>query len=487
MRSIRALAFASLLTLAIPGLSGAQQRPLPDSFSALAEKLLPAVVNISTTQALPEREGPDLEMPQFPPGSPFEEFFREFFGRRGMPGAPNAPPMPRRIQSLGSGFVIDPSGLIATNNHVVEGASEIEVTLQDDSTLKAEIVGTDEITDLAVLRVKPPGPLTAVRFGDSNNAKIGDWVLAIGNPFGLGGSVTAGILSAHHRILNAGPYDDFLQTDASINRGNSGGPMFNLAGEVIGINTAIFSPSGGSVGIGFAIPSSIAGPVIDQLKTAGKVERGWIGVRIQPVSDEIAQALGLDRARGALVADVEPDSPAARAKLQPGDVILTFDGKPVERTRELPRIVAATPKDQQVAVTLWRNGKEEKASITVGRLEPEKMMAGARPSQSPKEPEKPQPGALGLALAPLTPELRQRLEIDPKSEGVAVVAVAEGSAAAQKGIQPGDVIRSVGMDAVKDPREVNEKIEAAKKVGRESVLLRIERGGAAQFVAVPIG
>lgn len=487
MRSIRALAFASLLTLAIPGLSEAQQRPLPDSFSGLAEKLLPAVVNISTTQALPEREGSDSEMPQFPPGSPFEEFLREFFGRRGMPGAPNAPPMPRRIQSLGSGFVIDPSGLIATNNHVVEGASEIEVTLQDDSTLKAEIVGTDGITDLAVLRVNPPQPLTAVPFGDSNNAKIGDWVLAIGNPFGLGGSVTAGILSAHHRILNAGPYDDFLQTDASINRGNSGGPMFNLAGEVIGINTAIFSPSGGSVGIGFAIPSNISRPVIDQLKTGSKVERGWIGVRIQPVTDEIAQALGLDSARGALVADVEPDSPAARAKLQPGDVILSFDGKPVQRTRELPRIVAATPKDQQVEVTLWRNGKEAKANITVGRLEPEKVMAGARPSQAPKEPEKPQTSALGLALAPLTSELRQKLEIDPKSEGVAVVAVAEGSPAAQKGIQPGDVIRSVGMDAVKDPREVNEKIEAAKKVGRETVLLRIERGGTAQFVAVPIG
>jgi serine protease Do len=499
MRSIRVYAVTVLLALPLPAFAQAQ-RPLPDSFSALAEKLLPAVVNISTTQILPQRRGQGSEAPQFPPGSPFEDLFREFFGQRGRPDGPGkqgqsdqpddsgGPAMPRpRVQSLGSGFVIDPSGLIVTNNHVVEGASEIEVTLQDESALKAEVVGVDQITDLAVLRVKPPQPLTAVPLGDSSKAKVGDWILSIGNPFGLGGTVTAGILSAHHRNINAGPYDDFLQTDASINRGNSGGPMFNLDGEVIGIATAIFSPSGGSVGIGFAIPSNLAKPIIEQLKTGGKVERGWIGVRIQPVTDEIAQALDLDKARGALVAEVEPGSPAAKAKLQPGDVILSFDGKPVARTRELPRIVAATPKDQQAKVTVWRDGKEQSANITVGRLEPEKLMAGAKPSKPQAEPEKPKPGALGLALAPLTPELRQKLELDESTKGVAVMDVAENSPAAKKGIQAGDVIISVGKDLLNDPRELGEKVEAAKKAGHHSVLLRVERDGATQFVAVPIG
>jgi serine protease Do len=391
------------------------------------------------------------------------------------------------MQSLGSGFVIDPSGLIVTNHHVVEGAAEIEVTLQDETTLDAEVVGKDAMTDIALLRVKPTQPLTAVPWGNSAGAKVGDWVVAIGNPFGLGGSVTAGILSAHHRNINAGPYDDFLQTDASINRGNSGGPMFNLAGEVVGINTAIFSPSGGSVGIGFAIPSNLAKPVIEQLKAGGKVERGWIGVRIQPVTDEIAQTLGLDKARGALVADVEPGSPAARAKLQPGDVILGFDGKPVARTRELPRIVAATPVDKTVGLAIWRNGKEVSADLTVGRLEPEKLLAGARPARPQAEPERPKPGALGLALAPLTPELRQRFELDESTEGLAVVDVAEGSPASRKGIQAGDVVVSVGMDPLKEPRELNEKVEAAKKAGRGNVLLRVERAGSAQFIAVPTG
>jgi serine protease Do len=505
MRSIRAVFLCALVALPLPVFAQGQ-RPLPDSFAPLAEKLLPAVVNVSTTQAMPRRQAPGLpggEMPQFPPGSPFEELFREFFGQRGMPGPggrggppgsgppgaerPDTPTPRPRMQSLGSGFVIDASGLIVTNNHVVEGASEIEVTLQDESTLKAEVIGRDKITDLAVLRVKPTQPLTAVTWGDSANTKVGDWVLTIGNPFGLGGTVTAGILSAHHRNINAGPYDDFLQTDAPINRGNSGGPMFNLAGEVIGINTAIFSPTGGSVGIGFAIPSSLAQPVIEQLKGGGQVERGWIGVRIQPVTDDIAQAIGLDKARGALIADVEPNSPAARAKLQAGDVILGFDGKPVPRTRDLPRLVAGTPVDKPVKLTYWRDGKEQSTEIQVGRLDADRLMASARPQRPQSESEKPKPSALGLALAPLTPELREKLELDEGKKGVAVVGVADDSPAARKGIQPGDVIVSVGKDAVNEPREVNEKVEAAKKAGRNSVLLRVERDGTAHFIAIPIG
>jgi serine protease Do len=497
MRAVRALAVC--VVLAMPSAASAQSsQPRPDSFSALAERLLPAVVNISTTQAMPERPGgpggpggPGPEMPQFPPGSPFEDLFREFFGDRAppeMPGGPGTPGPRPRMQSLGSGFVIDPSGLIVTNNHVVEGAAEIEVTLQDETTLDAELVGKDPITDIALLRVQPAKPLTAAPWGDSAGAKVGDWVLAIGNPFGLGGSVTAGILSAHHRNINAGPYDDFLQTDASINRGNSGGPMFNLAGEVIGINTAIFSPTGGSVGIGFAIPSSLARPVIEQLARDGKVERGWIGVRIQPVTEEIAQSLGLDTARGALVADVEPESPAAQAQLQPGDVIIGFDGKPVQRIRELPRLVAATPVEKPVEVTIWRDGKEEKTRITVGRLDPEKLLAAGRgPSPEPSEPERPQTGALGLALAPLTPELRQRFELDDATKGVAIVDVAEDSPAGRKGLQSGDVIVSVGTDPVSEPGQVAERIETAKKAGRQSVLFRVQRDGSAQFIAVPMG
>jgi serine protease Do len=486
--------FAALAVVALPIFTASAQpgpgRALPESFSAVAEKLLPAVVNVSTTQALPQRQGPGSDMPQFPPGSPFEELFRDFFGQRGPggQGAPGARPPsgPRpKVQSLGSGFVIDPAGLIVTNNHVVADASEIEITLQDESTLKAEVVGRDPVTDIALLRVKPQKPLTAVPWGDSANAKVGDWVLAIGNPFGLGGTVTAGILSAHHRNINAGPYDDFLQTDASINRGNSGGPMFNLAGEVIGINTAIFSPSGGSVGIGFAIPSSLARPIIEQLKSAGKVERGWLGVRIQGVSDEIAESLGLDKPKGALVADVEAESPAGRAKLQPGDVILSFDGKQIDKTRDLPRLVAATPIDKPVKLTVWRDGKEVSVDITIGRLDPEKLMASRQSTPKPQPEAK--PGALGLALSALTPELRQRLEIDETAKGLVVVDVAEGSPAAAKGIQPGDLIIAVGREPVAKTEEFAGKIEAARKSGRPSVLLRIERDGTAQFVVVPLG
>jgi serine protease Do len=289
----------------------AQGRALPESFADLAEKLVPSVVNVSTSQAIAEKANPDA--PQLPPGSPFEEFFRDFFGERGGRGG-NAPAP--RTQSLGSGFIIDSSGLVVTNNHVVADADEITVTLQDDTMLKAEIVGRDAVTDLALLKVETKQKLSAVSWGDSNKTRVGDWVLAIGNPFGLGGTVTSGIVSARARDIHAGPYDDFLQTDASINRGNSGGPMFNLAGEVIGINTAIFSPSGGSIGIGFAIPSGLARPIIEQLRATGRVDRGWIGVRIQPVTDEIAESLGLDKARGALVTDVDPNGPAGKAKLR---------------------------------------------------------------------------------------------------------------------------------------------------------------------------
>jgi serine protease Do len=329
--------------------------------------------------------------------------FRDFFADKGAPGGPGP-----RIASLGSGFVIDPSGLIVTNNHVIANAEQITVTLSDDTALQAQVIGRDAVTDLALLKVDAKTPLHAASWGDSSKARVGDWVLAIGNPFGLGGTVTAGIISATARDIHSSPYDDYLQTDASINRGNSGGPMFDLAGEVIGINTVIYSPSGGSIGIGFAIPSALAQPIIEQLKATGKVERGWIGARIQPVTDDIAESVGLDKVRGAMIAAIDPGSPAVQAKLQPGDVILSYDGKPIERSRQLPRLVADTPPDKQVKLTFWRDGKEHEAELKVAVLNPN------RPPPAQPVPEKPKPVAIdafGLKLAKLSPELRKQFSL----------------------------------------------------------------------------
>src|SRR5579863_7451899 len=390
----------------------------PDGFADLAAKLLPAVVNISSTQTIkPDHSGsggnggnranpggPDL--PQFPPGSPFEEFFKDFLDRNQRQGQEQQQALPRQQTSLGSGFIIDPSGLVVTNNHVIDDADDITVTLQDDTNFKAEVVGRDTKTDLALLRIKSSKPLPAVKFGDSDQTRVGDWVMAIGNPFGLGGSVTAGILSARAREINAGPYDDFLQTDASINRGNSGGPMFNMDGDVIGINTAIYSPSGGSIGIGFAIPANLAQPIIDQIKQYGHARRGWLGVNIQSVSDEIAESLGLDRPKGALIASVRDGGPAQVAGIQPGDVVLTFDGKDVTDMRRLPRIVAETPIEKSVKVTVWRKRKETVLDVKVGELKEDTQQAALTPKQqTPAEPAG-SVKTLGLSLSNLTPELR---------------------------------------------------------------------------------
>jgi len=458
----------------------------PDGFSELAAKLLPAVVNISTTQTVKtDRQRP--EVPQFPPGSPFEEFFKDFLDKN-LPRGQRPDAQPRRATSLGSGFIIDPSGLIATNNHVIADADEITVTLHDDTTLKAELVGKDTKTDLALLRVKSDKPLTAVRFGDSDQMKVGDWVLAIGNPFGLGGTVTAGIISARARDIQQGPYDDFIQTDASINRGNSGGPMFNMNGEVVGINTAIYSPSGGSIGIGFAIPSSLAKPVMLQLKEYGKTRRGWLGVRIQGVSDEIAESLGLDKARGALVASVSDKGPAQAAGIQPGDIVLKFDGKDVTDMKRLPRIVAETPIDKPVKVTVWRKRQEQTIDVTVGELDESEKVAAA-PSGQPT----PAPGgsgptikALGLTLSNVTPELKQKFSLSDDADGVIVVDVASDSPASEKGVRPGDIIVEVAQQEVKDAAQVTAKIDEAKKIGRKSILLLVDRAGDLRFVALRI-
>jgi serine protease Do len=477
-------ALAGLALFALTNSATAQGRALPDSFGDLADKLVPAVVNISTTQAMPEKgnEKESAETPELPPSSPFDDFFRDFFNNRGGHNGQGATrPL---VHSLGSGFIIDASGLIVTNNHVIAGAEEINVILADDTILKAQIVGRDTVTDLALLKVEAKQPLPEITWGDSNKARVGDWVLAVGNPFGLGGSVTAGIVSARARDIHAGPYDDFLQTDAPINRGNSGGPLVNLAGELIGINTAIYSPSGGSIGIGFAIPSSLARPVIEQLQKNGKVERGWVGVRIQAVTDDIAESIGLDKPRGALVTDVDQNSPAAKAKLQPGDVILSFDGKPIERTRQLPRLVAETPADKTVKVTLWRDGKESTVDVKIGPLNPDKLAAAAPAAPPPKDIAT--IDTIGMSLAKVTPELRHDLELAEDAKGVVVVDVDEGGPAARRGVQAGDIVAAIGRDAITAPEQVPDKVEAARKAGRKLVLVKIERDGAAQFVALPV-
>ncbi len=463
--------FLLFVVLAAPA---AQARSTPDSFAELADSPLPAVVNISTTQMVEGRGG--VEMPQFPPGSPFEDFFKEFFEF-------NRPKGPRKYSSLGSGFVIDPKGYVVTNNHVIQDADAIEVILQDDTKLPAKIVGRDPKTDIAVLKVEPSKPLPAVRFGDSDTARVGDWVLAIGNPLKMGGTVTAGIISARGRDIASGPYDDFIQTDASINKGNSGGPLFNMKGEVIGINTAILSPSGGSIGIGFAIPTTTARPVVKQLIKHGKVVRGWLGVRIQRVNEEIAESLGLKGVTGALVASVLEKSPAKAARMKPGDVILTFDGKVVDRMRKLPRIVAETPVGEAVDVVVWRDGKKVSLKVSVGRLEDEEKEVAAA-EKSPKKESAREAKVMGMTLSTMTEALREKFDIDDGIEGVVVIDVEGGSHAAEKGLRPGDVILEVYQNDVTEPADVEKQVEAAKRKGLKSVLFQVFGQGGVHYVGL---
>jgi serine protease Do len=469
------LGAAVLLTalLALVWAAGAQARSAPDTFADLVEKLLPTVVNIQTSQTI---EGGQAEQ--------FEEFFKEFFERRGEGGEP-PPQQRRRGSSLGSGFIIDPSGYIVTNHHVIAEADEVEVVLSDGTSLDATIVGSDKDTDLALLKVEAPGPLPATTWGDSEVTRIGDWVVAIGNPFGLGGTVTAGIVSARQRDINAGRYDNFIQTDAAINKGNSGGPMFNIDGEVIGVNTAIFSPSGGSVGIGFATPSSMAKNIIAQLRATGEVRRGWLGVRIQNVTDELAEGLRLDRARGALVAAVTEGGPAAAAGIEQGDVILEFNGREVAEMRRLPAMVAETSVGSTVDVKIWRRNAEQSVRVTVGELEAEQM-AAAPATDMPEDAQPKQMESLGLALGEITPELRTQFSLDADAKGVVVTDVKEGSSGAEKGLVPGDVIVEVDQEEVSTPADVVEKVERAKSEGYRVVTLLVFRQGDFQWVAVRI-
>lgn len=459
----------------------------PESVADLAEDLLKAVVNISTAQNVTNNNDRGPVRPQVPEGSPFEEFFEEFFNRE-RDGQNNT--RPRRVQSLGSGFVIDEEGIIITNNHVIADADEITANFSDGTQLVAEVVGRDEKTDLAVLKVNPDKPLPAVPWGSSEKMRVGDWVMAIGNPFGLGGTVTVGIVSAVNRDISAGPYDNFIQTDAAINRGNSGGPLFNRDGEVIGINTAIFSPSGGgSVGIGFSVPSDTAIAVISQLREFGETRRGWLGVRIQQVTDDIAEGLELDEARGALVAGVTATGPADKAGILSGDVVLTFDGKRVSQMRDLPRMVADTPVGKTVDVVVWRKGEEVTVKVDLGRLEEgEKIASNEATTPQPEEAETDREVVvLGLTLAELTDELREKHSVADKTNGVLITIVAEGSEAQEKGVQVGEVILEVSQEAVKNPVDVERRVEALAEEKRKSALLLLSgANGELRFVAVKL-
>ncbi len=478
------LGLSLAVPMALPAPVKAQQGPA--SVADLAEGLMDAVVNISTSQNV-GRSGPGaVPLPRLPEGSPFQEFFDDFFRER--EGERGTGPT-RRMQSLGSGFVLDAEeGLVITNNHVIADADEIEVNFSDGANIPATLIGTDPKTDIALLKIDPGSrKLTEISFGNSDRMRIGDWVMAIGNPFGLGGSVTIGIISARNRDINAGPYDDFIQTDAAINRGNSGGPLFNMHGEVIGINTAIISPSGGSIGIGFSIPSNLAAGVIEQLREFGETRRGWLGVRVQPVTPEIAESLGMDRATGALVAGVIEGGPVDDGSIQPGDVIIRFDGKEIGEMRDLPRVVAESPVGKEVAVDIIRRGEEQTVRVTLGRLEDgEKLAAGENGSQGGSD------GAasaaivaLGMTLGELTAEAREEFGIADEVAGVLIREVDADSVAAAKGVVAGDVIVEIAQETVATPKELADRIDSLKRQGRRNALLMLaSSSGELRFVTL---
>jgi serine protease Do len=482
LRAAGAVVASGLLAAGLFSSPAAAQRG-PQSVAPVAEKLIDAVVNISTSQIA---KGPDgVPLPQVPKGSPFEDFFEDFFNKKGG----RVPQTERKVSSLGSGFVIDGTeGLVVTNNHVIEGADEIVVNFHDGSKLKVDkVLGRDTKTDLALLKVTPKKPLVAVPFGSSANLRVGDWVMAIGNPFGLGGSLTVGVISAKQRDINAGPYDDFLQTDAAINKGNSGGPLFNMEGEVVGVNTAIISPTGGSIGIGFAVPADTVTAVIGQLKDFGQVRRGWLGVKIQSISEDIGESLGVPENTGALVAGVTPDSPAARGGVEAGDVILKFDGKDVTTMRGLPKLVAQTPIGKSVPVEVLRQGQNKTLTVTVGQMEDEEIAAEPAAGQKKDQPPPASTSLLGLTLMPLSDELRGRFGFDAKVKGVVVMDIDPGSAAANKNIRPGDVITEAQQEPVTEIGHVEAAIEKVRKAGGKSVLLLVEDAkGDTRFVAIPL-
>jgi serine protease Do len=476
----RSFGILAALVIMAGAVSSASKRG-PHSVAPVAEELIEAVVNISTSQGIRGPRG--IPLPNVPKGSPFEDLFEDFFDND--PGRSLVPN--RKVSSLGSGFVIDgKEGIIVTNNHVIDGAEEISVNFHDGTQLNAEIVGIDTKTDIALLKVKPKKELKAVSFGVSANIKVGDWVMAIGNPFGLGGTVTVGIISAKARDINSGPYDDYLQTDASINKGNSGGPLFNMDGEVIGVNTAIISPTGGSIGIGFAVPSDIANSVVQQLRTFGEVRRGWLGVKIQTVTDGIAGRVNVPAHTGALIAAVSPDSPAAKAGLKSGDVIVKFDGRNVTRMRVLPRLVARTPIDKTVDVEVRRKGEKKTLRVTIGRLEGDEVRPKALSGAPNGETSQSEMSVLGLKLSRLNDKLRSKYGFGADVTG-AIVSEVDPESPAAKRIRPGDVIVEAAQEPVTDPQDIARKVEDVKRSGGKTVQLGVEDAlGGYRFIAIPV-
>ena len=483
-----ALLAAAAVTLAL--LAAPAEARGPEKISDVAEQVIDAVVNISTTQtaaaSVPGAPGAPGARPNIPPGSQFEEFFEEFFKNRRGQGDSPAPNRPRRTNSLGSGFVIDPSGIVVTNHHVIAEADEVTVIFTDGRRLKAEIIGRDKKTDLAVLQVKSDTPLKAVKFADSDKVRLGEWVVAIGNPFSLGGTVTAGIVSARNRDINSGPYDNYIQTDAAINRGNSGGPLFNLEGDVIGVNTAIISPSGGSIGIGFAVPSKVVQMVTASIQQFGEIRRGWLGVKIQQVTDEIAESLNLKPTRGALVAGIDDKGPAKPAGIEAGDVIIKFDGKDIKEMRDLPRIVADTPVNKDVEVIVVRKGKEEKKTVKLGRLEDDKPVK-ASVTPAPAEEKSVVQKSLGLQLSNMNDDVRKKYKIKDSIKGVVITGVDAASVAADKRLTAGSTIVAIEQEQMAAAADVQKKVDALKKAGKKTALLLVATAeGDMLFVALPI-
>ncbi|MCP5036631.1 MAG: Do family serine endopeptidase [Rhodobacteraceae bacterium] len=470
------LALTVTLALALISTIPARAAGAPESFADLAEQTSPAVVNITTSTLV--AQGTDSQ-PILPEGSPFEDFFRDFLDRD---SEDSETPRQRRSQALGSGFVVSEDGFIVTNNHVIEGADEILIEFfNGGGVLPATVVGTDINTDIAVLKVEADHPLDFVSFGDSDVMRVGDWVLAVGNPLGQGFSVSAGIISARNRELS-GTYDDFIQTDAAINRGNSGGPLFNMDGEVIGVNTAILSPNGGSIGIGFSMASNVVTRVVDQLREFGETRRGWLGVRIQDVTPDVAEAMQLESTAGALVTDV-PSGPASDAGVEAGDLILSFDGRDVSDTRDLVRQVGNAPVGKVIRLTVLRDGQTQTLKVTLGRRED---AVAAAVEEMVEEDAPVQKSVLGLELGELTDELREELGLGPNSSGLVVLGVGEGTQADEKGLQVDDVISEAGQQKVMSIADLEERIEGARNGGRRSILLLVRRAGEPRFVALSL-
>src|SRR6201996_9301083 len=490
-RRLRPLAAAACLGAASTLIAAPAMARGPEGIADVAEKVIDAVVNISTSQTVEAKGGGSDgrgAIPQLPPGSPLEEFFEDFFKNRRGGGKGGGDLQPHKTNSLGSGFIIDTSGIVVTNNHVIADADEINVILNDGTKIKAELVGVDKRTDIAVLKFKPPRPLIAVKFGDSDRLRLGEWVIAIGNPFSLGGTGTAGIVSARNRDISTGPYDNYIQTDAAINRGNSGGPLFNLDGDVIGVNTLIISPTGGSIGIGFAVPSKTVAGVVDQLRQFGELRRGWLGVRIQQVTDEIAESLNIKPARGALIAGVEDKGPAKPAGIEPGDVVVKFDGADIKEPKDLSRVVADTAVGKEVEVVIIRKGTEQTMKVTLGRLEDgEKPQPVVNKSTEPTPDKTVTQKMLGLDLATLSKDLRSRYKIKDSVKGIVITNVDDNSDAADKRLGPGDVIVEVAQEAVTNAADFKKRVDQAKKDGKKSVLLLVANAdGDLRFVALSL-